>query len=73
VKPAMTLCSGIASTVTNTTAVCTTVIAFLWTHKDRYTEGGSEVGASGAAAQRRKNGRQQNSGGLYKAHPESKN
>jgi len=52
----MTLCSGIASTLTNTTAVCTSVIAFLRSHQDRYTEGRSKEGASGAPAQRRKMG-----------------
>jgi len=56
VKPALNLCSGIAATLTNTSAVCTTFISFFRTHQDRYTAGRRKGGAGGAAAKRRKNG-----------------
>jgi len=52
----MALFSGIASTVTNTNAVCTTFIAFLRTHQDRHTEWRSWKGASCGASKRRKMG-----------------
>ena len=60
VKPAMTWSSGNASTLTNTSVVCTNFIAFLWTQEDRYTGGRSKEGASGTAAQRRKMGGKMN-------------